>query len=99
MIVYIDNDNKCYAEAAEGLRAVETYFFDGKCKKFIEGFRFVPEGETWKREDGEVFSGEMFASHEDCTILEAAQKQYEESQQTIAEYEAALSAIEEALGV
>lgn len=79
MTIHIDSDYKCRTEAAEGLRAVETHLFDGKCPRFIEGYRFVPAGETWTREDGEVFAGEMIAPHEDYRILAAAQKQYEEN--------------------
>ena len=78
MIIYIDDNYKCHTEPAEGLRAFELPFFEGKCKRFVEGYRYVPEGETWTREDGEVFSGEMIAPHEDYAILEAAQAIYEE---------------------
>lgn len=91
MTVYIDNDFKCHTEPAEGLRGFELPFFEGKCKRFVEGYRYVPEGETWTRKDGEVFSGEMITPHVDYAILEAAQAQYEESQQTINEYEEALN--------
>lgn len=56
MTIYIDSDYKCYVSAAEGRRAIETNEFDGKCPEWIESYRFVPEGETWTREDGEVFT-------------------------------------------
>ena len=79
MTIYIDNDYKCHTEPAEGLRAVEINGFNGKCAAYIEGFRFVPVGETWTREDGEVFSGEMTSPWKDYALLEAAQKGYEES--------------------
>lgn len=78
MTIYIDADYKCHGEPAEGLIAVETPFFDGKCERFIKGYRYVPQGETWTREDGVVFQGEMIAPHEDYAILAAAQAQYEE---------------------
>lgn len=91
MIIYIDNDFKCHVETAEGLTAVETAFFDGKCKRFIEGYRFVPDGETWTRSDGRTFTGEMIAPHKDYAILAAAQEQYEENLAEIAEREAALA--------
>jgi hypothetical protein len=42
MTIYIDSDYKCYASVADGRRAVETNFFDGKCPEWIESFRFVP---------------------------------------------------------
>ena len=78
MTIYIDSDHKCHVESAEGLRAFEVPFFEGKCKRFIEGYRYVPQGETWVREDGERFQGEMIAPHEDYAILEAAQAIFEE---------------------
>lgn len=77
MIVYIDKDHKCHAEAAEGLIAVENVFFDGKCKEFIEGYRLVPAGESWTREDGEVFEGEMIAAWKPIDELDAAQRSYD----------------------
>ena len=55
MTIYIDSDYKCYASAADGRRAAETNFFDGKCPEWIESYRFVPEGDTWTREDGELY--------------------------------------------
>lgn len=99
MKIYIDNEYKCHTSPADGLTAIETDAFDGKCRQFIEGYRFVPAGQTWTREDGEVFHGEMIAPFRDYEILEELQAVYDEQQQTINEYEAALSDIEQALGV
>ena len=80
MIIYIDNDYKCYVSPGEGLTAVDTDFFDGKCRQFIEGYRFVPAGETWTREDGEVFHGEMVAPWRDYAILSEFQEVAQEKQ-------------------
>lgn len=80
MIIYIDNDYKCYVSPGEGLTAVDTDFFDGKCRQFIEGYRFVPAGETWTRKDGEVFHGEMVAPWRDYTILSEFQEVAQEEQ-------------------
>lgn len=79
MTIYIDSDFKCYTEQAEGLTAVETDFFDGKCKTFVAGYRFVPAGCEWTRQDGQVFKGEMVAPWKDHMLLLAAQQGYEES--------------------
>ena len=76
MTIYIDSDYKCYVSDAEGRRAVETDFFDGKCAEWIESYRFVPEGETWTREDGEVFKGEMVTPWKDLGNAYAAQAAY-----------------------
>ena len=97
MTIYIDSDYKCYVSAAEGRRAVETEFFNGKCPELIESYRFVPEGETWTREDGEVFKGEMVTPWKDLGNAYAAQAAYVIAQN--AQYEAALAEIEAALGV
>ena len=97
MTIYIDSDYKCYVSAAEGRRAIETNEFDGKCSEWIESFRFVPAGETWTREDGEEFRGKMTAPGKDWGEAYAAQMVYVTAQN--AQYEAALTAIENALGV
>ena len=97
MTIYIDNDYKCYVSAAEGRRAVETDFFDGKCDEWIESFRFVPAGETWGKPNGEMFRGEMVSPWKDLGEAYAAQTAYVTAQN--AQYEAALSEIEVALGV
>lgn len=104
MQIYIDSDFKCHTVAGDGLTAVETAAFDGKCAAYIEGYRFVPDGSTWAREDGTVFSGEMVSPWKPWEELDAVQREYEREQlKTLAaqtaEYEAALSEIETALGV
>ena len=98
MLVYIDSDYKCYTAEAEGRRAIETDAFNGKCPEWIESYRFVPEGETWTREDGEEFAGaEMISPWKDLGNAYAAQAAYVIAQN--AQYEAALAEIEAALGV
>lgn len=97
MIIYIDGDFKCHVSAADGRRAIETNFFNGKCPEWIESYRFVPADETWTREDGEVFKGEMVTPWKDLSEAYVAQTAYLERQN--AQYEAALSEIEVALGV
>lgn len=77
MTIYIDSEFKCYTENADGRTAVETDAFNGKCQEFIEGMRFVPSGETWVREDGVEFHGEMISPWKDSRQLEIAQLRYE----------------------
>ena len=89
MTIYIDIDYKCYVSAAEGRRAIETNEFDGKCPEWIESYRFVPEGETWMREDGEEFRGEMTAPWKDLGEAYAAQAVYVEQQLSTAQIQAA----------
>ena len=97
MTIYIDSDYKCYVSAAEGRRAIETNEFDGKCPEWIESFRFVPAGETWVKENGEMFRGEMVSPWKELGEAYAAQAVYVTAQN--AQYEAALTEIEAALGV
>lgn len=93
MTIYIDSEYKCHTSPGEGLTAVETDAFNGKCRQYIEGYRFVPAGESWTREDGQIFAGEMIAPAEDIRILEAAQAAYEEAMAKAADMRAALNAI------
>lgn len=61
MTIYLDSDFICHL-ADDGTRtAVETDVFDGKADAYIEGYRYVPEGETWTRADGVQFQGIMIA--------------------------------------
>lgn len=89
--IYIDSDFKCHVIDDGTMRIVETPFFDGKCDSFIEGYRFVPSGESWTRSDGFVFRGEMISPWKDFAELDAAQREYE--QQLLAEYAEALKVV------
>ena len=80
MTIYIDSEYKCYTFPGEGLTAIDTDAFDGKCRQYIEGYRFVPAGETWTREDGQVFHGEMIAPWRDYAILSEFQEVAQEEQ-------------------
>ena len=96
MIIYIDSDYKCHVSNLEGIyREVETEAFDGKCDVYIEGYRFIPTGETWTRSDGMIFQGEMIIPWKDRRELDAAQTQYELDQ--ISAYNSALLEIEAAI--
>ncbi|MEA5051770.1 MAG: hypothetical protein VB021_09930 [Oscillospiraceae bacterium] len=83
--IYIDSDFNCHTEARPNDTAAETDAFDGKCDAYIEGYRFVPAGQTWTRADGVQFQGEMIAPRQDYAALERAQNEYEKQQ-----YEAAV---------
>lgn len=94
MKIYIDSEFKCYATDQDGtFREVETSFFDGKCDTFIEGYRYIPSGESWTREDGVAFIGEMITPYKDHVILLACQEQYEKDLQKIQELTEALEVV------
>lgn len=79
MIFYIDENYKCYTENNGNLREYSSDFFNGKCKEFIEGYRYIPDGECWTRADGIVLQGESLTPWVDYNVLDAAQFQYERS--------------------
>lgn len=88
---YIDSDFKCNTANDGTMTTVETDFFDGKCDAFVEGYRFVPAGQSWIREDGAVFRGEMAAPWKPWQELDAAQREYE--RELLAEYAEALKIV------
>lgn len=96
MKIYIDANFKCHTAAAEGRREFDAEFFNGKCKALIEGYRYVPAGETWTRADGAAFPGEMISPWKDYAILAAAQAAYEQAQ---AESAAEIADMQSALNV
>lgn len=93
MTIYLDSEYKCRTSPAEGLIAVETEAFEDKCSRYIEGYRFVPAGCTWVREDGEIFEGEMIAPWRDSRLLEELQALYEEEQAKQKDMAAALNVL------
>ena len=88
--IYIDSEFKCHTASAEGLTQIETDVFDGKRDAYLEGYRFIPSGQTWTRADGVVFTGEMIAPWKPWAELDAAQREYEREQ-----YAALLSKLSE----
>lgn len=91
MKIYIDADFKCHTAAGDGLTEVETDVFDGKCEAYIAGYRFVPPGEMWEREDGTVISNGMLAPWQNSRALDEAQSEYEQEQ--LADMRAALTVL------
>lgn len=95
--IYIDAEFKCHIENDGTFREVilsenARNFFANKCTTFIEGYRLKPDGETWVREDGEIFSGsEMISPWKPYNELDAAQREYEK--QLLSDYESALGII------
>lgn len=77
MIVFLDDDFRCHLSDGGGMRPVETDVFIGGCAEYIEGYRFIPAGESWTRKDGVVFRGEMIAPAEDYNLLKRFQAQHE----------------------
>lgn len=84
MKIYIDKEYHCHTSNPDGaFREIETDFFDGKCATLIEGYRFIPNGDSWIDNGVQLF-GEMIAPWKDYNELDAAQREYE--RQRLTEY-------------
>lgn len=92
MTYYLDGDYRLHVEPSEGMLAWEDTggTFDGKCTTYIEGFRVVPEGHAWVRDDGVVFHGFFASAAVDHRTLAAAQEEYEKAQAEAADMQGAL---------
>lgn len=77
--IYVDSEFKCHVsnDESNSLTPIETDYFDDKCDAFIEGYRFIPNGEQWVREDGIIFQGEMISPWKNYSQLDSAQRDYE----------------------
>lgn len=92
-MIYIDSEYRCHTTNPDGtFREIETDFFDGKCDTFVEGYRFIPDGEGWTRSDGTVFQGEMIAPWKPYSELDSAQRKYE--RQLLIEYETTIAELD-----
>ena len=88
--IYIDSEFKCsVSKNSNTILEVETEYFDGKCDAYIEGYRYIPSGQSWTRDDGTVFTGEMVAPLKDSRVLEAMQRDYERER-----YQEAIAAVD-----
>lgn len=75
---YIDKDFKCHATNPNGeYREINKSIFQNKCNDFIEGYRYIPYGENWTREDGIIFTGEMITPWKNYSELDLIQRKYE----------------------
>ena len=101
MKIYIDTNDgfKCYTTDTGGLLEYEEPFFNNKCQEFIESYRCKPVGYELVTENGEVIQADckLVAPWKDLSEAYAAQAMYVTAQN--AQYEAALTEIEAALGV
>ena len=77
MTIYLDSDFRCHLTDDGTMTVIETDAFDGKANAYIEGYRYIPEGQTWTRSDGVIFQGLMISPAENYNSLIKAQEQYE----------------------
>lgn len=93
MIIFLNAIFECsVTERNDTTQQIETDAFNGKCTEYIEGMRFVPDGDSWTRSDGVIFTGEMISPFVDSRILELAQTEYEKTktENQIAEQQTAI---------
>lgn len=77
MLIYIDADYKCHTTPADDRREFEVESFNGKSPDYIEGYRYIPAGESWIDTDGVVYEGKTLFPWVDTAQLDAAQHAYE----------------------
>ena len=91
-MIYLDAQFQAYAEQDEETTRTPwddaDGFFAGKCDVFIEGYRVIPEGETWTRADGVIFTGPMISPIVNPIILQSVQATADD--ETIAALDAAV---------
>lgn len=87
MTVYVDKNYRCHAENEDGRQAIDDEFFDNRAPSVIEGYLCVI-GEHNER---------MIAPWKPLSELDVIQREYD--QNLLAQYEQALTAIEQALEV
>lgn len=80
MKIYLDSNHKCHTQNNGTMREFDVPFFDGKCKEHVEGYLYVPSGETWTRDDGETFTGKMIAPWRNYSELAAIQNAVDRTQ-------------------
>ena len=77
MTVFIDDEYKCHVIQMDGTKPVNAPYFADKCTEYIEGYRFIPAGESWMDKNGMTHSGEMAFPWKPFAELDAAQREYE----------------------
>lgn len=76
-IIYIDSEYMCHLENGEGRREVETDVFDGKIDAVIPYYRFIPQGEEWKKpKTKEVLHGQFIQATDSVKIDRIMQSAY-----------------------
>ena len=91
--IYIDSEFKCHVTDDGTKTQVETDFFDGKCDNFVTGYRLIPEGSFWTREDGTSIRGLTIFPWKDYRILQAYQEQYEAMSAEVVDMQNALAVL------
>jgi len=76
--IYIDKSYRCHTKSGGGRRAVDTSVFDGRVNEVIEGYCYIPVGETFELENGEVMTGECMFPFAEYSILDNIQRTNEQ---------------------
>lgn len=95
MIVYVDSEYKCHVNNDGTMESFDVDFFNDKCDMFIEGYRYIPVGCTWVRNDGVGFEGVAIIPWKNYNDLDNLQRTYE--RELIRQYEADLAELDAAM--
>lgn len=91
-MLYLDENYRAHTQQDDGETRMPwndaAGVFAGKSADYIGGYRVVPEGATWTREDGTAFPGLMIAPAVNPSVLLAAQAEADKA--AIAELDAAV---------
>lgn len=79
MKIFLDDEYKCHISNDGTMHEIEIDFFDGKCAAYVEGYRFIPNGERWVQPNGVIIRGEAALPWRDYSQLAAAQSGYDEA--------------------
>ena len=96
MKIYIDSNYHCHITNPDGAYLeIETDFFNGKCDTFIEGYLYVPIGESCILPGGTTVLGGYIAPWKPYSELDAVQREYE--RQLLSQYKTQNEEYKEAL--
>ena len=91
MTIYLDSNFCCHLTNDGTMREIEIDDFNEKCKTYVEGYRFIPSGESWTAPDGRVFYGCIYFPWVNHDSLLQAQAQYELDMASMSDMQQALN--------
>lgn len=72
--IYLDSNYMCHISNNGTWQEVTTDIFDSMCEKAIECYRFIPEGQVWKKSKTIILRGPFVQAVTESSLI---QQQYE----------------------
>lgn len=72
--IYLDSNYMCHISNNGTMQEVQTDIFDSMCEKAIECYRFIPEGQVWKKTETITLHGPFIQAVTESSLI---QQQYE----------------------